>query len=247
MNTKKIIIILTVAVIAAALVTASAFVFLFIPVTTNSNTTPPATTGIGTQATPTPTAPSTTTSALTIDNATTIAQNYVTQLGNSNLSVAEVDQYSTCFYAQVVETNTGAGAFELTINNVTGAVTAEQGAMMEWNTKYGISSSTGMMGYLTTGTNGGMMGSGGMMTWLRGTPTTTMAVTMDQAKTGAQQYLNTNYSGTTVGQVTTFYGYYMMQVQKGTSYYGMIAVNGQTGQVLYCLWLGTFMHRMVIG
>ncbi len=246
MNTKKIVIILTVAVIAAALVTASAFVFLFIPMTTNSNATPPSTAGIGTQATPT--APSTTTTAITIDNATTIAQNYVTQLGNSNLSVAEVDQYSNCFYALVVETNTGAGAFELTINNFTGAVTAEQGAMMEWNTKYGISSSTGVMAYLETGTTtGGMMGSGGMMTWLRGTPTTAMSVTMDQAKTTAQQYLNTNYPGTTVGQVTTFYGYYMMQVLEGTNYYGMTTVNGQTGQVLYCSWLGTFMHRMVIG
>ena len=245
MNTKKIILIITVAVIAAALVTASAFVFLFIPMTTNSNATPPSTAGIGTQATPT--APSTTTTAITIDNATTIAQNYVIQLGNSNLSVAEVDQYSTCYYARVVETNTGAGAFELTINNVTGAVTAEQGAMMEWNTKYGISSGTGMMGYLTTGTNGGIMGSGGMMTWLRGTPTTTMAVTMDQAKTMAQQYLTTNYPGTTVGQATTFYGYYMMQVLKGTNNYGMMTVNGQTGQVLYCSWLGTFMQRMVIG
>jgi flagellar basal body-associated protein FliL len=245
MNIKKIIIIVTIAVLAAALVTASAFVFLFIPSATNSNATPPSTAGIGIQASPT--APSTTTTGLTIDNATIIAQNYVTQLGNSNLSVAEVDQYSTCFYARVVETNTDAGAFELTINNVTGTVTAEQGAMMEWNTKYGISSSTGMMGYLETGTTGGMMGSGGMMTWLRGTPTTTMSITTDQAKTAAQQYLNTNYPGTTIGQATTFYGYYMMQVQKGTSYYGMITVNGQTGQVLYCSWLGTFMQRMVIG
>ena len=213
--------------------------------TTNSNLTPPSTAGIGTQATPT--APSTTTASLTINDATTIAQNYVTQLGNSNLSVAEVDQYSTCFYAQVVEKNTGADALELVINNVTGTVTTEQGAMMEWNTKYGISSSTGMMGYLTTGTNGGMMGSGGIMTWLRGTPTTNMAVTMDQAKTAAQQYLNTNYPGTTVGQTTTFDGYYEMQVLKGTNYYGMITVNGKTGQVLYCKWLGTFMQRMVIG
>ncbi len=245
MNTKKIIIILTVAVIATALVTASVFAFLFIPTTTSSNPTPPSTAGIEAQATPT--APSTTTAALTINDAATIAQNYITQISNSNLSVAEVDQYSTCFYVQVVEKNTGAGAFELVINNVTGAVTAEQGAMMEWNTKYGISSSTGMMGYLTTGTNGGMMGSGGMMTWLRGTPTTNMAVSMDQAKTEAQQYLNTNYSGTTVGQTTAFYGYYEMQVLKGTNYYGMITVNGQTGQVLYCSWLGTLMQQMIIG
>ena len=62
-----------------------------------------------------------------------------------------------------------------------------------------------------------------------------------------QQYLNSNYSGTTIGQTTTFYGYYMMQVLKGTNVYGMMTVNGQTGQVLYCSWLGTFMQRTVIG
>lgn len=209
---------------------ASAFVFLFIPMTTNTGTQP---------------TPSTTATALTINDAATIAQNYVTQLGNSNLSVKEVDQYSTCFYAQVIEKNTGAGAFELTINNITGTVAAEQGAMMQWNTKYGISS-TGMMGYLTSGT-GSMMGTGSMVNWLRGTPTTTMAIAMGQANAAAQQYLSTNYPGTTVGQVSTFYGYYNMQVLKGTNFYGMMTVNGQTAQVLYCSWLGTFMQRMVIG
>jgi hypothetical protein len=228
MNTKQIIIILTVTIIATALV-ASAFVLLFTPFSTNA----------GTQPTPS------ITTTLTIENAAMIAQNYVTNLGNSNLSVKEVDEYSTCFYAQVIENNTGAGAFELTINNNTGAVAAEQGAMMQWNTKYGINS-TGMMGYLTNGT-GNMMGSGGMMNWLRGTPTTTMAITMDQAKTAAQQYLNNSYPNTTFGQVSTFYGYYNMQVLKGTNFYGMLTVNGQTGQVLYCSWLGTFMHRTVIG
>ena len=238
MNSKKIIIIVTIAVIAAALVTASAFVFLFIPLTTNTATTPSTTTG--TQPTP-----STSTTALTINDAVTLAQNYVAQLGNSNLSVKEVDEYSQCFYVQVIENNTGAGAFELTINNNTGTAAAEQGAMMNWNTKYGITS-TGMMGYLTTGT-GSMMGTGGMMTWLRGTPTTTMAVTMEQATNTAQQYLNTNYPGTTVGQATTFYGYYTMQVLKGGNIYGMVTVNGQTEQVLYCTWLGTFMQRVVIG
>ena len=58
------------------------------------------------------------------------------------------------------------------------------------------------------------------MNWLRGTPTTIMAVTMDQAKASAQQYLNTNYPGTTVQQTTTFYGYYMMQVLKDGNTYG---------------------------
>ena len=231
MNTKKIIIIVAVAVIAVALVTAAAFVFLFIPTSTT----------IAPQSTP-----SISGTALTINDAATLAQNYVTQLGNSNLSVKEVDDYSTCFYVMVVEKGTGTGAFELTINNKTGAIAAEQGAMMLWNTKYGMSSK-GMMGYLTTGTSGGVMGTGGMMTWLRGTPTTTMAISMAQAETVAQQYLNANYTGTTIGQVTTFYGYYTMQVLKDGNIYGMITINGQTGQVLYCSWLGTFMQRTVIG
>ncbi len=231
MNTKKIIIVVIVAVLAVALVTAAAFVFLIIPTSTTTQTQP---------------TPSTSGTALTINDAATLAQNYVTQLGNSNLSVKEVDEYSKCFYVMVVEKNTGAGAFELIISNKTGTIAAEQGAMMLWNTKYGINSK-GMMGYLTTGTGGGMMGSGGMMTWLRGNPTLTMATSVEQAGTIAKQYLNANYTGTSVGQVTTFYGYYNMQVLKDGNIYGMMTVNGQTGQVLYCSWLGTFMQRTLIG
>lgn len=247
MNLRKMLVIVTVAVIAAALVSASVFAFVILPNATQATTLP------GTTVPSTTTAPNTvatqpaTATALTINDAATVAQNYVTQLGNSNLAVKEVDEYQQCFYAQVVEKNTGAGAFELTIDKYSGAVAAEQGAMMMWNTKYGINSA-GMMGYLTTGTGGGMMRTSGMMTWLRGTPTTSMTVAMDQAKTTAQQYLNTNYPGTTVGQTTTFYGYYMIQVLKEGSIYGMVTVNGQTGQALYCTGFGTFMQqRIVIG
>lgn len=84
-----------------------------------------------------------------------------------------------------------------------------------------------------------------MMTWLRGTPTT-MATTMEQAKTKAQQCLTTNYHGTTIGQVKTLHGYYTMQVLKGGNIYGMATVNGQTGQVLYHSGLATFIQRMVL-
>ena len=110
----------TVAVIAVALVSASAFAFLFTPMKASTAIMPPATTG---------TQPTTNPTALTIGDASAIAQNYVAQIGDSNLAVKEVDQYSQCFYAQVIEKNTGVGAFELTINNNTGAVATEQGAM----------------------------------------------------------------------------------------------------------------------
>ena len=89
------------------------------------------------------------------------------------------------------------------------------------------------MGYLTSGTCGGMIGSGGMMNWLRGTPTTTSWQSQWIKLNFSSTYLNTNYPGTTVEQTTTFYGYYMMQVLNGNgNTYGMITVNGQTGQVL---------------
>ena len=91
------------------------------------------------------------------------------------------------------------------------------------------------------------MGGSGMMQWLRGTPTTNMAISMEQAKTIAQQYLDANYTGTTVGQVTTYYGYYAIQILKDGNPVGMMGVYGSTGQVMNYTWMGTFMLKKVIG
>ena len=74
-----------------------------------------------------------------------------------------------------------------------------------------------------------------------------MAISMEQAKTLAQQYLDANYTGTTVGQITTYYGYYTMQVTKDGNIKGMMAVYGNTGQVMYYSWMGTFMQQKVFG
>ncbi len=223
MKTRKSIVLITVVVVAAALiVTGSAIVLLQ---AANKNSTAGST-------------------GLTIDQAATAAQNYLNQLGTPNLALSSMQEYSLMYYAQVVEKNNGTGAFELAVDKTTGKVTPMQGPTMMWDTKYGVGS-TGMMGYLTgTGTAGsGMMGGGGMMTWLRGTPTTYMAVSMSQAKAIAQQYLDANYSGTSVGQVTTYYGYYGMQVMRNGSIVGMMGVYGATGQVTYYSWLGTFMQE----
>ena len=189
----------------------------------------------------------TTSSGITIDQATTSVQNYLGRMGYSNLGIGAMQEYSNMYYAQVVEKNNGTGAFELAVNKTTGVVTPMQGPTMMWNTKYGVTS-TGMMGYLTsTSGSGGMMGGSGMMTWLRGTPTTNMAISMEQAKTLAQQYLDANYTGTTVGQVTTYYGYYTMQVLKDGNVVGMMSVYGNNGQVMYYSQMGTFMQQKVFG
>jgi hypothetical protein len=170
---------------------------------------------VGTSATGTP---------INIDAAVTAANQYVASLGNTNLTVTEVEEYTQNFYVLVKEKSTGIGAFELLVDKYTGIVHPEMGPNMMWNTKYGMHNS--MMGWTTT------------------TQTTTMIVTVEQAKANAQQFLSTNYSGTTVGDVDTFYGYYHIDVVSAGNTYGMLSVNGYTGQVWYHTWHGSFVQAV---
>ncbi len=230
---KKAIVLITVAVVAIALVATGLVVLMGNQLGSSpSNQNPNS---------------GTTNSAISLGQATTAVQNYLGKMGYSNLGISSMQEYSNMYYAQIVEQNNGTGAFELAVNKTTGVVTPMQGPTMMWNTKYG-ETSTGMMGYLTsTSGSGGMMGGSGMMTWLRGTPTTNMAISMEQAKATAQQYLDANYTGTTVGQVITYYGYYTMQVLKDGNVVGMMSVYGTTGQVMYYSQMGTFMQQKIFG
>jgi hypothetical protein len=165
--------------------------------------------------------------AITIDNAVTIAQDYVTRLNNPDLAVREVEEYSLNFYVQIYEKSTGIGAFELLIDKYTGSIYPEMGPNMMWNTKYG-------------------MHSGAMMGWNIGNPTSPMTVTAEQAETNAQQWLSANLPGTTVGEAEAFYGYYHVMVLSAGEGYGMLSVNGYTGQVWYHNWHGTFIQELEI-
>ncbi len=69
-----------------------------------------------------------------------------------------------------------------------------------------------------------------------------MPVTEDQAKASAQQYLSQSYPGTTAGNATTFYGYYTFEVNNSGTGFGMISVDGYTGQVWYHTWHGSFVQ-----
>jgi hypothetical protein len=164
---------------------------------------------------------------LTITQAKTIAQNYVTSINNLDLTVKQVEEYTNNFYVQVNEASTGKGAFELLINKYTGSIYPEMGPNMMWNTKYGM---------MRSGALGGIFG----------TPTTTMTVTQTQATTEAQTYLNSYISGTTTGDVNTFYGYYTIEVLKEATTYGMLSVNGYTGQVWFHSWHGTFIAELQV-
>ena len=170
----------------------------------------------------------TTASPLDINTAATIAHNFVASTGNTNLAVSEVEEYTLNFYVLVKEKDTGTGAFELLVDKYTGAVSAEMGPNMMWNTKYGMHN--------------------GMMSWFTRTPTTAATLTAEQAKANAQQYLNTYYSGTTAEDAQAFYGYYHVEVlSSGGNVYGMLSVNSYTGQVWYHTWHGTFIQEMELG
>jgi hypothetical protein len=166
-------------------------------------------------------------SPLSINTAVTIAKNYLTSIGNPDLVVKQVEEYTANFYVQVNEKSTGNGAFELLINKYTGSIYPEMGPNMMWNTKYG-------------------MMRGGILGGIFGTPTTAMTVTKVQATTNAQQYLNTYLAGTATGDVTTFYGYYTIEVLSGGTTYGMLSINGYTGQVWVHTWHGTFIQELQV-
>ena len=160
-----------------------------------------------------------------IDAAVNIAKNYSASLTNKDIAVDEVEEYTQNFYVLFKEKSTGIGAFEMLIDKYTGSIYPEMGPNMMWNTKYGMM-------------NGGMMG------WISGTQTGPMTVTVDQAKAYAQQFLTANYPGTTVGSIDTFYGYYHVDVLSAGNTYGMLSVNGYTGQVWYHTWHGTYIQTV---
>ena len=262
MNTGKLVLAIGLAVIAAALLTASVFAFMgtqgtYNPYATNPNNaysggmmggaySAPQSPAQPSQAAPTypyqygaggcrgrgisyiAPAPNTEANAapLTIETAAAIAEQYVAQLNNPDLAVREVEEYTQNFYVQVYEKSIGIGAFELLIDKYTGSIYPEQGPNMMWNTKYGIHS--------------------GMMGWFTGSPTEPMTVTAEQAETYAQQYLDAYIPGTTVGEAEAFYGYYHVMVLSQGEGYGMLSVNGYTGQVWYHNWHGTFIQEIEV-
>jgi hypothetical protein len=168
----------------------------------------------------------TTTTTVTISQATDIAKTYVASLNNADLKVTQVEEYQNNFYVAVGEKSTGNGAFELLINKVTGIITAEMGPNMMWNTKYTFGN--------------------GWCNWFRATTTATPTVTAEQAKTDAQQYLNSYLSGTTTGDITAFPGYYTVEVLSNGTPYGMLSVNAFTGQVWFHTWHGAFIAEQAV-
>ena len=159
---------------------------------------------------------------ITLDAAQQDVQAYVDRIGNSDLTIDEVMEFQSNFYAIVKEKSTGIGAFEVLIDKWTGAVTPEPGPNMMWNTKYGMPA-------------GGMMGGFGS--------SGAMSVSSEQAQKIAQQWLDANLAGTTANTPDRFHGFYTVDFDKGGQLAGMLSVNGSTGAVWYHSWHGGFIQE----
>ncbi len=168
---------------------------------------------------------------LSIDQAKTAVERYLTGLNNPDLALKEVIIFDNQAYARVVEKSTGLGAFEVLVDPVTLAVYPEYGPNMMWNLKYGMMSGSGMMG-------GGMMG--GATT---AQPSDKMPVSADEAVQTAQRYLDTYLPGAQAAKdPDPFYGYYTIEILRDDQPVGMLSVNGYTRQVFLHTWHGNFVE-----
>jgi hypothetical protein len=160
---------------------------------------------------------------LSVDQATTAVNGYLSKLGNQDLTLAEVMIFDNNAYARITEKSTGASAFELLVDPATQAVTPEPGPNMMWNAKY--SPMRGMMGGAT------------------GEATTAMPVSAVDALKVAQTYLDKNLPGAkTATDADTFYGYYTIDILRDGKVAGMLSVNGYTSQVFLHTWHGNFIE-----
>lgn len=155
---------------------------------------------------------------LTVDTATKIAESYIAAWKSDyQLKLGSLLQFSNQYYGQVLEADTERGAFEFLIDPETGTVYSEHGPTMMWNLRYGMTM------HLTTNAN----------------DSATLIVTPEKAREYAQSFLDQEFAGTKVAdKLTPFYGYYTLNILKEGKQFGVLSVNGFTGQVWYHDWLG---------
>lgn len=150
--------------------------------------------------------------ALSHDDARGIADSYLASLNNPELEIGEFEEYSHNFYISLIEKSTGRGAIEIIIDRYSGSYQPEPQSMM-WNGKYG------------------MMG---------GSQQAQMTVTQQQAMKIAQDFLDVVYPGAEADEIVAYYGHYTIMTELEGEHYGMLSINGYSGEVWYHTWHGMF-------
>ena len=186
---------------------------------------------------------------ISVNDAIKEVEHYNEWWKGENLAPAEIMEFSYHYYIEVVEKDSGIGAFEVLVNKYTGDLTPEPGPNMMWNTKYsGMGYS--MMGKSMMGP--GMMGSSrqGMMNDNRSNMgpdyedrelVDDMPITGEEAIDLAQRYLDIRIKGSVADEhAAQFFGYYTIHVLDNEETVGMLSVNGYSGDVWFHDWHGDF-------
>jgi len=162
---------------------------------------------------------------LTIEEAENAINNYLSGYrSDEELHIGEIMIFDNQAYAQVVEEETGIGAFEVLVDPYTNNVFYEQGANMMWNLRYGHMRGS-MMGSVYYGDGEDMSISG------------------EEAVEIASEYLSSNNSNLSVDdRADPFYGYYTIHTMIDGEVVGMLSVNGYGGQVIIHTWHGDFIE-----
>lgn len=171
---------------------------------------------------------------ITLSKAIGLAQKYLASRTETNLALDEVEEWEYNFYVVVKETDSSNKAFQLIIDKWTGIVMPEPGPNMMWNTKY----------------SGGGMGRPESMGFSSHS-TSPMTVTPDSAATAANNFLKARFAGRNLAvamPADVFYGYYNFDVNDVATgkKYGMLSVDGTTGQVWFHTWHGNFIQGQEI-
>jgi hypothetical protein len=160
---------------------------------------------------------------ISIDKAAEAAAAYAAAAG-SNFRLAEVMEFKNNFYGVIVEKDTGRGAVEVLIDPYSAEVTPEPGPNRMWNLKYGPPHHGMVSGASTDST-----------------------LSLAQARQAAQNYLDAQYPGATVGEGGfAFYGYYTFDYSMNGTTTGMLSVNGLNGQIWEHTWHGAFIAEKEI-
>jgi len=154
-------------------------------------------------------------SLVSLEQAGDIAKKYLAAQNNPDLELADLEEWEFNFYVEYKEKSTGNNAFQMIIDKYSGIISTEMGPNMMWNTKYGM----------------------------MGTQQGSMTLTNEQATAYAQQFLDSRLPGTKAEDSGVFYGYYHFDVTRDNRTYGMLDVNGYSGQVWYHTWHGNFIRE----
>jgi hypothetical protein len=163
---------------------------------------------------------------ITMDKAVEIVNKYLQDRNDPDLVAAEILEFTNNFYVGFKEKSTGTYAFEALIDPYTGDIYSEPGPNMMWNARYGMMN--------------------GMM-WGNRNLSIPMTVSEELAKKNAQAFLDGYLPGVKTGDADRFYGYYTIEIIKDGQIYGMLSVNGYTGQVWYHFWHGPFIGMKELG